>query len=97
MLKRLTSIIIERGALPVLEEFTIWSIFQLKEVPSGMQYLEELRIIELLDMPTEFIQSIDPDGGQMYWTIKHVPLIKIYDKVGPNLYDLKIRMLSMEL
>ncbi|KAI4305333.1 hypothetical protein L6164_028704 [Bauhinia variegata] len=97
MLKRLTSIIIERGALPVLEEFTIWSILQLKEVPSGMQYLEELRIMELLDMPTEFIQSIDPDGGQMYWTIKHVPSIKIYDKVGPNLYDLKIRMLSMEL
>jgi hypothetical protein len=42
-------------------------------------------------MPAEFSESIDPDKGQHYWIIKHVPFVFIRHWIGPNLLDFDIR------
>ncbi|XP_061367601.1 probable disease resistance protein RF9 [Gastrolobium bilobum] len=67
----LDSIVIDTGALPSLEKFTLVNIPQLKEVPLGIYNLPKLEV-HIMDMPDEFVQSIDHDGGQQKWIIEEV-------------------------
>ncbi|PNX75645.1 NBS-containing resistance-like protein [Trifolium pratense] len=90
-LNRVNSIIIENGALLSLENILMNKIPQVKEVPSGIKHLDNLKDIYFTDMPAEFSESIDPDTGQHYCIIKHVPLVFIRHWVGPNLLDFDIR------
>jgi len=41
-------------------------------------------------MPAEFAESIDPNKGQYYWIIKHVPIVFIRHWIGPNILDYDI-------
>ncbi|XP_027932602.1 disease resistance protein RPM1-like [Vigna unguiculata] len=79
-LYQLSSIFIDSGALQSLEKLEIFSIPQLKTVPSGIQHLEKLQVLDILRMPTEFQQSIDPNGGEDHWMIKHVPHLHFVTK-----------------
>ena len=87
-------ILIEKGALLSLEHLKLERITQLKEVPSGIKYLDKLKVIDLVDMCDEFVKSIDPNEGQEHWIIKHVPILFIRQRVGPKYYDYKIRTIN---
>ncbi|MCH96853.1 NB-ARC domain disease resistance protein [Trifolium medium] len=50
-LPNLNSIIIDKGALHVLKKFELSSIPNLKEVPTGIQNLEKLEILNVWDVP----------------------------------------------
>ncbi|XP_059654553.1 disease resistance protein RPM1-like [Cornus florida] len=79
-LQELNSLIIEEGALPLLEELYIGPSPQLKEVPSGIQHLKKLRLLGFTDMPTKFIERMRGDEGQDYHIVKHIPSIHCWIK-----------------
>uniref|UniRef100_K7MQN8 Uncharacterized protein n=1 Tax=Glycine max TaxID=3847 RepID=K7MQN8_SOYBN len=79
-LDKLKSILIDRGALCSLEEIVLRDLSQLKTVPSGIQHLEKLKDLYIVDMPTGFEQRIAPDGGQDYWIIQDVPHVGIWSR-----------------
>ncbi|KAG2394725.1 putative late blight resistance protein-like protein [Vigna angularis] len=79
-LQQLSSIFIDSGALQSLEKLQIMSILQLKAVPCGIQHLKKLQVLDILYMPTEFQQRIDPNGGKEHWMIKHVPDVHFVTK-----------------
>jgi disease resistance protein RPM1 len=59
-LDNLESIIIEKGALSSLKEITFMNIPNLKTEPSGIDYLENLEVLNIRFMPTEFEKNIAP-------------------------------------
>ncbi|XP_057435680.1 disease resistance protein RPM1-like isoform X1 [Lotus japonicus] len=71
----LNSVIIDKGALQSLEKLVLWFIPQLKAVPSGIQHLEKLLVLDVSGMPTKFKSSIKSSGSQEHWIIKHVPQV----------------------
>ena len=93
-LNRANSILIEKGALLSLENLKLERIPQLKEVPSGIKHLDKLKSIDLVDMPDEFVKSIEPDEGHDHWIVKHVPILFIRHWFGPKYYDYEIRTIN---
>jgi len=91
---RVNLILIEKGALISLERLRLEKIPQLKEVPSGLKPLDKLKVIDIVDMPDEFVNSIEPDKGHNHWIIKHVPLVFIRQWFGPKFYDYEIRTIN---
>ncbi|CAL5414056.1 unnamed protein product [Camellia sinensis] len=90
--KGLNSVIIEEGSLPLLEDLTIEPSPQLKEVPSGIHHLRNLKTLEFVGMPEEFIDRMEPKPNQAkdYWIIEHIPKVKLgsrYGKQGPIYTD----------
>ena len=67
--------IIDEGALPLLEELQIGPCLQLKEVPSGIHHLKSLKILEFFDMPIEFVLNLQPDEGPDFWKVEHIPFL----------------------
>nr|POF02884.1 putative disease resistance protein [Quercus suber] len=74
----LNRLIIDEGALPLLENFEIGECPQLKEVPSGIHHLKSLKILEFTEMPTEFVLSLQPDEGPDFWKVKHIPSVEFW-------------------
>ncbi|PNY10939.1 NBS-containing resistance-like protein [Trifolium pratense] len=93
-LNKLNSIVIDNETLISVEHLTLENIPQLKEVPSGINHMHNLKDIYFTDMPAEFVESVDPDKGQHYSIIKHVPLVFIRHWYGPNFYDYDIRTIN---
>ncbi|CAL5347918.1 unnamed protein product [Camellia sinensis] len=77
--KGLNSVIIEEGALPLSEHLTIEPSPQLKEVPSGIHHLINLKTLQFVGMPEEFIDRMEPkpNQGKDYWIIEHIPEVKL--------------------
>ncbi|XP_039687197.1 disease resistance protein RPM1 [Medicago truncatula] len=90
-LYKVNSVVIDNGTLLSLEHLTLEKIPQLKAVPSGIKLMHKLKDIHVTDMPAEFVESFDPDKGQDYSIIKHVPLVFVRHSHGPNLFDYDIR------
>jgi disease resistance protein RPM1 len=87
-------ILIEKGALLSLEHLKLEKIPQLKVVPSGIKHLDKLKTIDLVDMPDEFVKSIDPDEGHDHWIIKHVSIVVVCQWSGPKFYDYEISTIN---
>lgn len=66
---------IEDGAMPLLEKLIIQRCKLLKKVPTGVEYLNNLKVLEFFDMPDELIMKLRPDGGEDYWKVAHVSAI----------------------
>ncbi|CAL5416944.1 unnamed protein product [Camellia sinensis] len=81
--KGLNSVIIEEGALPLLELLTIEPSPQLKEVPSGIHHLRNLKTLEFVDMPEEFIDRMEPkpNQGKDYWIVEHIPHVELRSRI----------------
>ncbi|KAF7149915.1 hypothetical protein RHSIM_Rhsim02G0077900 [Rhododendron simsii] len=76
-LKGLNSVTIEEGGLPVLKELQIEFCPQLKEVPIGIRNLRELKSLVFWGTPTGFLDRMQPDKGQDYWVIEHIPNVQL--------------------
>ena len=76
-LNALRSLMIDEGALPLLEILYIGPSRQLKEVSSRKQHLRNLEKLIFIDMPNEFDESLDPEQGPCYWIVKHVPIVSV--------------------
>ncbi|CAL5428480.1 unnamed protein product [Camellia sinensis] len=63
-LKGLNSVIIEEGALPLLELLTFEPSSQLKEVPSSIHHLRNLKTLQFVSMPEELIDRMEPKPNQ---------------------------------
>ncbi|KRH56222.1 hypothetical protein GLYMA_06G311100v4 [Glycine max] len=90
-LDRVNSVLIDKGSLLSLENFIICKIPHLKKLPSGIEALDNLKVIDFRDMPTELVESIDPKKGQDYEIINQVPLVIIRHWIGPKLSDFEVR------
>ncbi|KAH7857709.1 hypothetical protein Vadar_015627 [Vaccinium darrowii] len=77
-LKGLNSVVIEEGGLPNLNMLWIGSSPQLKEVPSGIHNLRELKSLYIEDMPTEFLDRMKPNKGHDYWVVEHIPDVQFF-------------------
>ncbi|GMN62090.1 hypothetical protein TIFTF001_031157 [Ficus carica] len=73
-LKGMNSLIIEEGALPVLEKLYLKTP-KLQKVPSGIQHLRNLEMLLFNDMPNELMESMDPNEGHNYQIVQHVPSV----------------------
>ncbi|KAM2164183.1 hypothetical protein COP2_043042 [Malus domestica] len=78
----LNSLIIDNGVMPLLQEFIIGRCPQLKEVPSGIHHLRNLRDLTFYDMPKEFARQMDPNNGPHYWIVKHIQHVLFGYKSG---------------
>ncbi|KAJ1441283.1 Virus X resistance protein-like, coiled-coil domain [Sesbania bispinosa] len=76
-LQNLSSMVIHSEALHSLKKLRLSNVPQLKMVPSGIQYLRSLEVLDIHDMSTEFNESIAPDGRARNPIISHVPLVRI--------------------
>ncbi|ONI25134.1 hypothetical protein PRUPE_2G283200 [Prunus persica] len=83
-LKGLSSLIIDNGVMPDLQELQIGPSPQLKEVPSGIHHLRNLTTLRFVDMPKEFPRNMDPNDGQHYWVVEHIKYVLFSYKFGPR-------------
>ncbi|PON51564.1 NB-ARC domain, LRR domain containing protein [Parasponia andersonii] len=73
---------IDRGTLPVLENFQVEACLLMQEIPSNIKHLQNLKSLIIKDMPREFVAGLQPNGGPHYSKIKHVPSVSIQYKYG---------------
>nr|POF03101.1 putative disease resistance rpp8-like protein 4 [Quercus suber] len=72
----------DEGALPILDQHHIGPCPQLKEVPSGIHHLKNLKQLRFDEMPTEFVLSLQPDEGFNFGKVKHIPSVT-FCKIHP--------------
>uniref|UniRef100_K7KYJ1 Uncharacterized protein n=1 Tax=Glycine max TaxID=3847 RepID=K7KYJ1_SOYBN len=78
--------------LPNLLKLSLWdNAYHLKKVSSGIKALENLKVLDFISMPTEFVESIVPENGPDYQIINHVPLVFVRHWIGPKVSDYKVR------
>ncbi|KAM1368448.1 hypothetical protein PS1_001778 [Malus domestica] len=80
----LNSLIIDDGVMPLLQVFDIGPSPQLKEVPSGIHHLRNLRTLVFFGVPKEFARQMDPNNGQHYWIVEHIQDVLFSYKFGPR-------------
>lgn len=80
-LKVLNSLIIDNGVMPLLQELQLGPSPRLKEVPSGIHHLRNLRTLIFVDMPEAFRHGVD---GQHYWVVERVADVLFSYKFGPR-------------
>ncbi|XP_065622564.1 disease resistance protein RPM1-like [Quercus suber] len=77
----LNKLIIDEGALPLLEKLIIKECPQLKEVPSGIHHLKCPKNLVFTEMPTEFVLSLQPDEGPDFGKVKHIPCVEFWYRI----------------
>ena len=73
--RTLKKLIIDEGAMPLLEKLVIGPSPLLKEVPSGIYHLKSLKTLEAVNLLKEVVLSMQPDEGHDFWKVKHVPSV----------------------
>ncbi|XP_034889246.1 disease resistance protein RPM1 [Populus alba] len=94
-LTELNTIIIDQGAIPLLEKLEIGFCQSLKEVPSGIQHLKNLKQLSLAKMSDEFNERLSPNNGQDHWIVKHVPVLQYdgtYDPDDGSSYEARMKL-----
>jgi disease resistance protein RPM1 len=87
-LKKLKMVEIDRGSLLRLEQLEIGPCPQMKELPSGIQHLERLKIIDFYEMQGEFVLRMQPNGGEDYWKVKKVSTIRLRYRIKGERYQI---------
>ena len=86
-LKRLKIVEIDNRSLPVLQELAIGPCPQMGEVPSGIQHLKSLKILDFYEMHREFVLRMQQEGGQDYWKVKKVTTIRLKYRIRGERYQ----------
>nr|XP_015896475.2 disease resistance protein RPM1-like [Ziziphus jujuba var. spinosa] len=80
---------IDQGALPLLEELGIGPSPLLKEVPSDIQNLKNLKLLKIYQMPRKFVLDMQPGTeGRDYWKVKHIHSVHFWYRVEGDVYDI---------
>ncbi|XP_060973130.1 disease resistance protein RPM1-like [Cannabis sativa] len=79
---------IERGALPLLEKLEFGPFPLMIEMPCDIQFLTNLKSLEIMDMSSEFVDGLQPEEGSHYWKVQHVPYVTFWYKSKRDLYDI---------
>ncbi|XP_059454970.1 disease resistance protein RPM1-like [Corylus avellana] len=87
-MKKLKMVEMDRGSLPSLEQLEIGPCPLLKEVPSGIQHLESLKLIDFYEMQREFVLRMQPDGGEDYWKVHNVTTICLRYRIKGERYQI---------
>jgi len=87
-LKKLKMVEIDRGSLLGLEKLEIGPCPQMNELPSGIQLLERLKIIDFYEMLGEFVLRMQPNGGKDYWKVKKVSTIRFRYRIKGERYQM---------
>ncbi|KAJ9159161.1 hypothetical protein P3X46_024686 [Hevea brasiliensis] len=78
-LDRLREIIIEPGAVPFLQKLVVQNCGLLQRVPSGIEHLTHLRVLEFINMAVNLIVTLHPDRNDGdYLKIAEVPEVYFY-------------------
>ncbi|ONI05811.1 hypothetical protein PRUPE_5G025000 [Prunus persica] len=90
-LDELKLVIMDKGAMPCLEKLIIQRCRLLKKV-SGIEHLQDLKLLEFFDMPNELIRPFHPDGGEDHWKVAHIPEVysSYWNVGGWDVYSLEI-------
>ncbi|KAJ6327077.1 hypothetical protein OIU78_014039 [Salix suchowensis] len=73
-LESLKVITVEQGAMPCIEKLIVQSCKELKRLPSGIEYLATLKVLEFFNMPKELIMTLQPNEEHGdYLKVAHVP------------------------
>ena len=75
-LERLRRVTVEDGAMPRLERLGIFYCKLLEKVPQGIQFLTQLKSLDLAEMPNEFIGKLQDRSGEDYSVIEHIPDVR---------------------
>jgi disease resistance protein RPM1 len=76
--KNLSYILIDEGALCSLKKLQLLSSMgQLKTLPTGIQHLKKLEVLNIQDVSDEFKRSIAPNEGIEHWIFKQVPFVHL--------------------
>ncbi|XP_059436544.1 disease resistance protein RPM1-like [Corylus avellana] len=95
-MKKLKIVEIDKGSLPNLVELEIGPCSQMKDIPSGIEHLKNLKILDFYEMPGEFVLSMQPDGGKDYWKVKKVTTVSFWYRIKGERYQ-KYRLGDSEL
>ncbi|KAH0974600.1 hypothetical protein GBA52_016499 [Prunus armeniaca] len=90
-LDELKLVIMDEGAMPCLEKLIIQRCRLLKKV-SGIEHLQNLKLLEFFDMPDELIRPFHPYGGEDHWKVAHIPEVysSYWNVGGWDVYSLEI-------
>ncbi|KAI8546989.1 hypothetical protein RHMOL_Rhmol07G0161700 [Rhododendron molle] len=75
---------VEAGSMPLVEGAYLEDCKSMNKLPSGIEHLTNLKLLDLSDMSDSLITSLDRDlkGGD-YWKIAHIPDVQTWDsKLG---------------
>ncbi|PON87631.1 NB-ARC domain, LRR domain containing protein [Trema orientale] len=84
---------IDRGALPLLERLEFGPFPLMKEMSSDIQHLTNLKSLDIMDMPREFVVGLQPNYEEdgiisHYWKIQHVhSVIFRYKRNRGHIYE----------
>ncbi|GLT64766.1 hypothetical protein SLA2020_372370 [Shorea laevis] len=95
-LKNIKIVEIGKGSMPNLEQLEIGPCPQMKELPSGIQHLKSLKILDFYEMHREFVLHMQPNGGKDYWKVKKVTTIYFRYRIKGERYQ-KYRLGDSEL
>ncbi|KAK7407110.1 hypothetical protein VNO78_08753 [Psophocarpus tetragonolobus] len=69
----LKQVTVGKDAMPCLERLSIGRCELLKKVPSGIEHLSKLKVLEFFDMPDELMKTICPHGpGEDHCKVSHI-------------------------
>ncbi|KAJ7943896.1 Disease resistance protein [Quillaja saponaria] len=73
-LDELRCIQVEVGTMPCVENLSIQRCTLLEKVPSGIEYLTNLKVLGFFDMPADLIMTLNPEKeGNDYGKVAHIP------------------------
>ncbi|KAM1060111.1 hypothetical protein TB1_024072 [Malus domestica] len=65
---------VQVGAMPSLQKLSIQRCISLEKVPSGIEHLKKLKVLEFFDMPEKLIKTLSPhEQGNDYGKVAHIP------------------------
>ncbi|XAR49674.1 hypothetical protein NMG60_11032940 [Bertholletia excelsa] len=82
-LRRLRWLTFEKGAMPQLKELIFRECQKLEDLPSGIEHLTKLQLLQLDDMPQDLISKINPKAqGSDHQKIAHIPKVAAWDSTS---------------
>lgn len=86
----LKSIHVEKGAMPRLEKLIIQRCNSLRKVPSGIEHLTKLKVLEFFEMPDELIRTLSPnEQGEDFSRVAHIPQVNSSYWRGGGVWDIR--------
>ncbi|XP_058782219.1 disease resistance protein RPM1-like [Vicia villosa] len=78
----LRDIIIDKGALPSLKKLRLYDLYKLKTIPTGIQHLEKLEFLYILDTGVIFNNLSDISTEDWNWFFERVITVEITTNSG---------------